>query len=85
MATVMDEERAAQLAKIRAETELIEAQNRKARAETEFKMRVEIEQMIAETKKTEREARWYPVVALSVVVAAAVAALGLIVLKLIHG
>jgi multidrug resistance efflux pump len=82
----LDSERLrAELAKLKAETELLEAQNRKARAETDAKLQVEISKMIAETAKISRETRWYPVVAASAVMAASVAALGVIVVKLIHG
>jgi multidrug resistance efflux pump len=75
-----EERRQAELAKLRAEAELLEAQNRKARAETEFKMRAEIEQLIAETKKMDRESRWYPLIAVAAFVTSLFAAY-----KVFHG
>ena len=68
---------AADLAKIKAETALIEAQNAKARAETDKQLQVIIDQSIAETarlqaetRKIDREAKWFPVVAIAGTVAA---------------
>jgi hypothetical protein len=75
----------AELAKLKAEVELIEAQTRKLKAENDQQLQIEIRKSMAETEKIRQETRWYPIVALSVTIAAAIAALGVIVLKLIHG
>jgi hypothetical protein len=68
-ATLDDNDRhVAELAKLKAETELIEAQNRKTRAETDAKLQLEIAKMVAETtklsaetNKLSRETFWFPV------------------------
>jgi hypothetical protein len=52
----------AELAKLKAETELLEAQNRKTRAELNAQMYLLMAQTGAETSKIIRESRWYPFV-----------------------
>jgi uncharacterized protein (UPF0218 family) len=56
------------------------------------KLRAEISKLIAETikigaetSKIQAETRWYPLVAVGAFVTAAVAAVGLLVFKLVHG
>jgi len=73
--TYDDEHHKAELAKLKAETELIEAQNRKTRAETEQKLAIEIAKIVAETGKLNRETFFYPFIAFTGVVAATFALL----------
>ena len=61
------ERMAADVAKIKAETELLEAQNRKSRAELDAKLQIEVARVVAETTKISAETRrlnretfWYP-------------------------
>ncbi len=86
MAATLDDNarQLAELAKLKAETELLEAQNRKARAETDAKLQVEIQKLIAETSKANaettkitRETKWFPLYVFSGAVAAAVAILAI--------
>jgi hypothetical protein len=81
----------AELAKLQWETQLIEAQTKKARAEYDQKLQVEIAKMWADTDKAraertkiERETRWYFLAVFSTLGAAIVAALAVIAVKLIH-
>jgi hypothetical protein len=74
----------AEIAKLRAETELLEAQTRKTRAENEQKLQVEIGKMLAETDKLRAETRWYWLIAVGTLGAAFLAALALIAVKLLH-
>lgn len=76
MPTAFDEEHVkAEIAKLKAETELIEAQNRKTRAETEQKLAIEVARIVAETGKLNRETFFYPFIAFTGVVAATFALL----------
>ena len=59
-----DERLQAELAKLNAETKLIDAQNRKTRAELDAQMYLLMAQLSAETGKIIRESRWYPAVAI---------------------
>ncbi len=81
---VDNERRQAEIEKLQWETQLIEAQTKKTRAETEQKLQIEIGKMVAETSKVNAETRWYGLIALSTLGAAIVAALTVIAVKLIH-
>jgi type IV secretory pathway component VirB8 len=94
MAAIPDENdrSSAELAKLRAETELLEAQTRKARAEYDYRLQIEIGKMMAETDKIraesakiERETRWVWLAAMSTIGAAILACVAVIAVKLIHG
>lgn len=70
--------RAAELAKLKAETALIEAQNCKLRAESERRFQLEMLKLAAET-------RWYPLAASGAVLAGFLAVIVAVVFKLIKG
>jgi hypothetical protein len=84
MAAVIEDQHAAKLAKLKAETELIEAQTRKTRAENDHRLQIEIQKSIAETDKIRAETRWYPLVAVSAIVTGALAVVVAVIFKLIR-
>jgi len=88
MNTAIDESNrnSVEIDKLRAETRLIHAQNKKMQAELEGKMQMEVAKLIAEIGKTNAESRkltkeasWYPlVIGGGLFAGAGAAALGLV-------
>jgi cell division protein FtsB len=68
----------AELAKLKAETALIEAQNSKLRAESERRFQLEMLKLAAET-------RWYPLAASGALIAGFLAVIVAVIFKLIRG
>jgi hypothetical protein len=82
----------AELDKVKWETELLEAQTRKTRAENDYKLQIEIGKMMAETDKIRaenakitQEARWYPWVAVGLAALGILATAAVAIFKVVHG